>query len=1093
MQTLIVHYPNGREDNFPLSKPQMIVGSSRDCDIVVTADGMASSQLTIFVSHDVVEIVNLQQPKSALLNDVPCQSRSRLMLGDVLRIGDVTLKLRVPAVALSDGAKSPDDSRFVWSSVRRLGRIGWRGYRNIVEVLSGFISPDEADEASRAYRGGSRALLISALVLVVGAFASSFMNIRQLFVAEEIIDNAMTGWLYLAVLFLAGRYKVSFAGRLMFPMFMVFSQSGSPNIGFSDFFKDVGIGWGIILGIALIVGWLLDYGAGMTLAGKRAMWRRYVAWLIGISITPALGVLLEYTGTPSAISSWWGFIPSALCAALCWPIRLFAFRRRITPDALFTAEVASRRASRRVLWQIVAVALLVFPVLTILSLLGDAERRAWPESNLDDYVWTDESTKDEAWFWEDRGRYLLKKDFASPDHTIYQVPDEILTVAATMEESTNYWERLEDGTTSVELFWNILEDKKYCFLTTHPKPASTNELDSWREAYHNSLNCFILSDFATNLCAHIDLVQANCESNVFFEALCGVLEPYRMTSSDAEVFAQNTTQTVTVVCERIPRRPEFGNLSPHIFGARMQIGVKSVTRENLEERQKEGASQIKIAGVSLIFVLSLLGFLILWRRGADSRVGFWLGIAMLGNATLACGFLNGESVSFMPVYLQYAIWRQSFDFPLASIVAHWVALLNAMNWAFALISPLSQTMLMVYLCWPDTDGKPRSKGCRFFRFVGKAIILLLPGVLPGALVGMVFGLTGNQSMAAGRLACIPILAFVGFLLRRKRRAFTEVQRLGLAFFLGWLAIDIAMQMLVDFQSDDSATGIFATFFNSDYIIFGRSFMVGPALVAILPIISVVCWFWLFVKERFLNVLGVGSLSLAVFAFIIPVASRVMTSELVKRFSDNIFISRVGNQIISVLVVAALFPTVLKWVLKLIRWLFQRETIRMEKRMATALETIEDETDNRSARIFAVLSCMDIAAFTFYERTASNEFQMRVSKNCDGDANPKLQVSIPLKKWLGAGVGLLDFEDVPGRDDLFFHSFELWGIYKQTLGRWMLPICLGTSVRGLLFVRLSYDGQSALSGREMLENVNELGLAATDSFSVGEESQLNPRN
>lgn len=121
MQTLIIHYPNGRDDNIPLSKPQMLVGSSGDCDIVIAAEGVSPLQMTIFVSNDIVEVVNLQHPESVLLNDVPCHSRSRMMLGDVLRIVDVTLSLRVPTAAPVNGTKSPEDSRLVWDSVRRLG------------------------------------------------------------------------------------------------------------------------------------------------------------------------------------------------------------------------------------------------------------------------------------------------------------------------------------------------------------------------------------------------------------------------------------------------------------------------------------------------------------------------------------------------------------------------------------------------------------------------------------------------------------------------------------------------------------------------------------------------------------------------------------------------------------------------------------------------------------------------------------------------------------------------------------------------------------------------------------------------------------
>lgn len=108
MHTLIIHYPNGRDDNISLFKPQMLVGSSGDCDIVIAAEGVSPSQVTIFVSNDIVEVVNLQQPESVLLNDVPYHSRSRMMLGDVLRIGNVTLSLRVPAAAPANGTKSPE-------------------------------------------------------------------------------------------------------------------------------------------------------------------------------------------------------------------------------------------------------------------------------------------------------------------------------------------------------------------------------------------------------------------------------------------------------------------------------------------------------------------------------------------------------------------------------------------------------------------------------------------------------------------------------------------------------------------------------------------------------------------------------------------------------------------------------------------------------------------------------------------------------------------------------------------------------------------------------------------------------------------------
>ena len=1085
---IVVQYPTGRKDYASVAEGCTVVGSDKDCDIVIADGSIEKLHLKLFSDGKALEVENISSC-AAWLNEDPLMERAPLVFGDILRIGGITITLQEPFVFGADKTKSPDGVRKMRKSIGRDVRAGWLGYRRVMEKLSSFISVDEAKIAADCYKSGLRAFFFVFAVVFVGNLAASLLQFEQWYKTSAVLMLCVQFFANAAILLLVGRFRMSFAGRILWPVIML-SQlcSGvSPASACNDYWDDTVLLLGGIIGVVILVGWLVDYGAGFVFeeTKKRRAMRFSALLLISVSL-----IGLNYTierFDPQPVAWYWSILAELPC--LIW---LFIYKRVLSTnvdipfDSLFVAEIASRRAWKRVLWQCLAIVLLVPLAIGVLSLLGENERHQWPADN-QDVLWTDENTKSEAWFWENRGRFFKKSDLDA--NSIFQIPFELLERRA----STNEWSQavnkyemglLCGGANSLAYFndavtQKIGEWKRRKFLEGHPDipDEGTSEFAKLNAVYQSSCCNFVLSDFATNVCALVHAITTIEGNHVAYTNLCELLSAYRVTSSNFVAFAQNLgTNSICVICDSKLRHPEYAKGDSYVYSAGLQIGILSYTRERIEELQAMSAS--RKLGLPLVFVLTALAVLVLYRRGSDSPVGLWLGLMLFMSAATmverASGFVDG-----IPEYVKYSIWSEAFENPMASLAAGCLSMTMAGQKVAEWLGALALAVLFVLLCWPTvrTDGKRK----RWAVFVGKVVSVL---VLLVVVLWLVEG-CWTSSYLVRRVILILILGFFGWILRLKRRQYTEIPHLGFLFFIGWLIAEIANAVYEVWQgygaapiSEHDIVCLIYEWLRTDVTLsmFNLNVQIGGLLMSVLPVLALLCWGWVFIKQRFLNVLTLSGVMLILVVFALPLATRLIGESLASVRSDNVFVSKSGMRIISAVIFVIVVPGLARFFRKLCRRVFMRKVYRMEQDVAVAIEKVFDESMNTGESIYKVLSCMRISSFTFYERVSKDGFRSVVSRNWARRTPEMLSLSGELRQQLGNNHELVEFTSIPYRPELFFVSFELWRLHLGTGGALMLPICLGMSVRGLLFVGAENIADMPTDNM-LMTRINSIGLSA----------------
>lgn len=1080
-QTIVVRYPSGREDRLQVHEGRSVIGSSEDCDIVISDPSVSKRHLILISDVGGLEVERASEANAVWLNEDLLSGRAPFVAGDQLRIGGVAV-----FVQGIDGTKSPDGTRKMRESVARDLRAGWLGYRRIMEKLACFVSPEEALIASDCYMSGRRAFFAVLLITFAGGVLTSSLEFAQWYRSSAVVGLLLECFSNAAILFLAGRYGMSFAGRILFPL-MLLSQSSSfltPETACSGYWDSCCEVVLCVVGFGFALGWMLDYGAGFVREKKSLMRGSRIAVL---GLASCLSVVLPYLADkldfPQPIPWCWSIFVYLPC--LIW---VFAHKKILSlwgcvpADAFFVAEIASRRSWRRVLCQVLSLVLLVIPAICVLSILGDDERRQWPRVD-SDVLWTDVETKDEAWFWEDRGRYFKQSDFDS--NKIFQLPLSILETSATSNEHVSAFSKYESGrdseTTSLtnclyELMDGVLSRKLRKFISEHPD--TPDEETPEREQFNRGLvrDCmnFVLSDFATNVCGLVAAISANANDARTYVNLCELLSDYRVTSTNCAACAKALgSNSICVVCDSFERHPQFGKEVSHVCTARFGIGIKACTREFVDKEQ-EKRSRSK-AGVLLVVVLGTLGAMILSRRGADSVVGFWLGLTLLVNAGVVAGAASGMS-SELPDYVKFEIWERAFFSPIYSLLAAGLAIIKSLNVCSMWVGTLAQSVLFVILCWPTL--KCMGKWKRQWSFVGKTVLVFGVACSAGVAIGALVLNVGEMTDAVLRMLVIMVLGAWGWALRRTRRQYTEVPRLGFLFFMGWLALEAALTMFMAWTGnsllEDSGNGWLPIELKMP--IFGDCEL-GMLLCGGLPVCALACWVLLFVRQKFLNVLSFGGIMVILAAFALPVTIQLFDfSDYIVSAADNVFVSRSGMRIILAIVVVAVAPWVAKTLRKICRYVFMHDVYKMEQDVAASLEKVFDESAEKSESICKVLSCVKINSFVFYERVTRDEFRRIGFKNWAEGVPEMMSMSTRLRQRLGTKRELLDFSQLPYSSEWFFESFELWRLHLLTNGALMLPICLGTSVRGLLFVG-ARDVVDIPTDRSLVGSINSFGLSS----------------
>ena len=156
--------------------------------------------------------------------------------------------------------------------------------------------------------------------------------------------------------------------------------------------------------------------------------------------------------------------------------------------------------------------------------------------------------------------------------------------------------------------------------------------------------------------------------------------------------------------------------------------------------------------------------------------------------------------------------------------------------------------------------------------------------------------------------------------------------------------------------------------------------------------------------------------------------------------------------------------------------------RIEQGVDSTLEAVvdaENETDRRT-EVGQLFDQLGVRKYAFYARGRKGAFEICISRMHSEPGNNPATAAFPLSKHLREFLGrkrtFVDLHNAPMEWECFFQQFELYGIRERTRCRYLLPICLGKSVRGLLLLPDGRD-EEAICKDPVASNLGALGMAA----------------
>ena len=709
---LVISYKDNREDVYQLGDGIYILGSDSNCELSIQGAGILGKHAAFLVKDGKVSVENLHQNGTLRLNGVSVEGRREFDIGDTVEIGEVCARLRITGCNGTDLTTSPDGVDEVATSARKDIRSGWRGYRKALEKISPFISPEEAQKAEQWHKKGLGALVRCLIALGMLMGLSWVFESKGLFLWAEITSLVCDILSSFLILYLTVRYRIRFAGRILILGECIFAAyCNPPDASWLTYFDNQGPAGIFLILTAYFLGWLYDIGAGCVLANSRKQFvLRYILLIIFTCVLNGLILIMEEA---SPISNYWNLLNIGV-------VLFFPLWAKIVPrsnfenhiDISFVAELASIRTWRTWMSHVIAILAVSAPLFYILANLGATEMLAW-DNNDEGLIVTQESSDDKlAWFWEDRGRYFRKNDLDA--ELIYQVPytvlapqlSEILSCDSSSSDlasdnergrnsADNGTSRQDDGLVDNEKIEEIRSElcgkiSRFAALSLFDRillskgidKNNSEEMETFLKTDEGNIalsNCVArseetaLGNLGEKTCYLIAAVQNNATNRVVYSELENLLAPYRVKTSDAEKFVSHLGSRIDAqvfYLKETENRETFqSGPNPRLYSAKLNIGISSKTQSQ---------AAIEAGKVSSIIVPSLVllcfGCLLLWRRGGDSAVGFWMGVFLVGNAFFIFGNLGMHDLN---ASVRYNLWCLATKFHIGSIIASWYATLEA--------------------------------------------------------------------------------------------------------------------------------------------------------------------------------------------------------------------------------------------------------------------------------------------------------------------------------------------------------------------------------------------------------------------------------
>lgn len=494
-----------------------------------------------------------------------------------------------------------------------------------------------------------------------------------------------------------------------------------------------------------------------------------------------------------------------------------------------------------------------------------------------------------------------------------------------------------------------------------------------------------------------------------------------------------------------------------------------LTQEQAEERLQA----IRMPLYSLLGI-GLLGFIILWRRGGDSPLGRWIGLWLL--AVSFCGYWT-VSQTYLPAVF-HSLWSKAVSLPLASTGLGLLTTMPALHIVLACLlrASIPLAAIWVYLCWPSRHHESVGVWMRLLVGGGKILLVALAltslkwavdqvivaanATLPSA-VALQAGQLRAVSGLPRSLAVLAVMLAFGRLFRRRWARFSEVPRLGwlppLAF--GLLLVGLSLILVESADWSQPLTGHIA----------GRLFQVCVALSVLLTV-------YILVRGNFLRISPVRDMMVLVAVFVLP-----LLFTYIKDVSQDVLrhmgLGHRGAHVVAILIVVGLVEPVAKALEHFVALVTLPAKLRsLEHAVAGMLDSI---LDNRSGldphrEVARLLLDCGVEQYVFYSRVAEGNVEMALS-HMDVEVPSGLPLSEHLRQHLSTQKGFLDLDTTPFEWQHFFYQFELLRLQQQTRCRYLLPLCLGPSLCGLLLLPDRIP-EEAINHESLAGRLSAIGLA-----------------
>lgn len=1081
-RNLVVMYPDGREDFFPLMDGVSTLGADTGCEFSIQAKGVMPRHVVFTVIGESVSIANLGDKASVLLNHLPVSERNAFGIGDELAIGSVTVRIRM----LSPGdnlASTPAGIVNVEESVRLDLRSGWQKYRNVLRKMAPFISPEEAAAAEARNKAGLRAFS-RAFAMVVGLYLLGWAaQAWKCFLLGDALICLADYVALFSVLLLPIGHNVRFSGRF-FALFWGTARYWGirpPECCLRNFLLSHE---GNIIGLAILFflgGWLADIGARCLFQKKK--WRFWTCYCLLIMCVGSICVLaLSANWTLSGEPYW--YLPQIIVVGT-FPLWGKLFLGKLPEESLdvaFVAELASKRNIRTWIARALTILVLGMPLVFLLGAIGLGERMDWTRMDDDVFLVENELDQQTALYWTTHGKYVDSTDF------IYRVPcDALMEDAVSRDSDSGGKENMDKDYPSDTGNKRLLKTREefrrgiqalcgayrsILFLAESLNPGqSVNEemLAEFKTKMDVELN-----PFGNRLADLMGTIEVEATNSTAYSELEDLLAPYRLGNPGSlEGAPFNLTFSLETV-ETCGLFSFFANVKRYRAECDQQFDWVSGGMIRWVEL-------VGYARIVPVLVLLCLGGIILWKRGGDSAVGAWVGMLLV--APVFTLFLNDDFG--LKGVIQYQLRDLALQSSLGRIVAGCFDIVLWSGWAIAwLVGPLGPGVLFVLLCWPNRHGEKGGTWKRSALFCAKVLMALTGHGVAYWLLESVLSRAGiaisqdasSFSVEVFRACGLVVFGILGAFARRKRRFDTEAPELGWEFFFGAVCLETSIMLLTadSFIGEKWLTPLFS--------LGGRVCPLG-ILAGACALTGGFLFLRMCIRRNFLSIMEPHGFAMALFAFSIPILAEICQVVVARSLHGSFLQSDVGEQILCSVTTILLLAPLWKMLNKLLRRLSLRNLVQIEKDVEDVLEDILDNPDGSDIRdeIFSQLKPLGLEQYAFYVRSRSGSFRLLVKNGWKGESADSFSASRYLLKRLGTMRRVIDLERLAHERGLFFHSFELCRIGSRLHAGCILPVCLGKSVRAMLATPEERNVETSSNNVAFLENVNTLGLAAVEAL------------